>query len=54
MRAKNPHAVALGRAGGLASARKRAEPAYAPTRRRVAQIAANARWAKWRAAKQQR
>ena len=43
---KNPAAVALGRKGGLKSARARMEKIPESERRRIASAAARARWAK--------
>jgi hypothetical protein len=43
---KNPHAVALGRIGGLKGGKARAEALTASERRRIARKAALARWAK--------
>lgn len=43
---KNPHAVALGRLGGLKGGRARAEKLSAEERSRIAKIAAMARWDK--------
>ena len=43
---KNPHAVALGRKGGLKGGVARAEKLSAEQRRRIAQAAAQARWQK--------
>lgn len=57
-RKKNPHAVALGRLGGLAAAGAGARAKYAamtPEARRIlARKAARARWAKVRAEKKRR
>lgn len=44
LKGKNRSAVALGRLGGLASARARMSPAYTALRYRVSQIAAKASW----------
>jgi hypothetical protein len=43
---KNPHAVALGRLGGLKGGRARAERLTAEQRKEVAQKAAKIRWSK--------
>lgn len=43
---KNPHAVALGRLGGLKGGRVRAERLTANQRQEIAQKAASARWGK--------
>jgi hypothetical protein len=43
---KNPHAVALGRSGGLKGGHARAKSLTAEQRRASAQKAVNARWAK--------
>ncbi len=43
---KNPHAVALGRMGGLKGGRARADKLSAEERRKIAQKAANSRWNK--------
>lgn len=43
---KNPAAVALGRKGGLKSAQGRMEKIPEAERRRIASVAARARWAK--------
>jgi hypothetical protein len=43
---KNPHAVALGRLGGLKGGKARAEKLTPEERRKIAQKAAEARWAK--------
>ena len=43
---KNPHAVALGRLGGLKGGKARAAKLSASTRRRIAKKAAEARWEK--------
>jgi hypothetical protein len=43
---KNPAAVALGRKGGLRSAAARMEKIAPTERRRIASVAARARWAK--------
>jgi hypothetical protein len=43
-RRKNPHAMALGRLGGLKGGRARAEKLSAPRRREIARRAAEARW----------
>lgn len=42
---KNPHAVALGRLGGLKGGKARAKKMTAEQRREVAKKAAQARWA---------
>lgn len=47
-RRKNPAAVALGRKGGLKSAKARMEKIPQAERRRIASDAARARWAKER------
>jgi hypothetical protein len=44
--AKNPHAQALGKLGGLKGGKARAEKLSAEARREIAQRAAQARWAK--------
>jgi pyruvate-formate lyase-activating enzyme len=44
--AKNPHAAALGRLGGVKGGRARAEALTATQRRRIASRAARARWGK--------
>jgi hypothetical protein len=44
--AKNPHAAALGRLGGLKGGRARAQMLSAKRRREIASKAAKARWAK--------
>ena len=41
---KNPHAVALGRLGGLKGGKARAEKLSAPKRKAIARKAARARW----------
>jgi len=43
---KNPHAVALGRLGGLKGGKARAEKLSAKKRSEIAQMAAKARWKK--------
>lgn len=43
---KNPHAVALGRLGGLKGGRARAEKLSERKRRTIAQKAAKARWSR--------
>ena len=43
---KNPHAVALGRMGGLKGGKARAEKLTAYERTEIAKKAANARWSK--------
>lgn len=43
---KNPHAVALGRLGGLKGGRARANKISAKQRKDIAQKAAKARWSK--------
>jgi hypothetical protein len=43
---KNPHAQALGRAGGLASAKTRNERLSPTKRKAIAKKAAKARWSK--------
>ena len=43
---KNPHAVALGRLGGLKGGKARAESLTEEQRREIAQLAAQARWKK--------
>ena len=43
---KNPHAVALGRMGGLKGGKARAEKLSAYERTQIAKKAANARWSK--------
>jgi len=43
---KNPHAVALGRLGGLKGGKARAEKLSAKKRSEIAKKAAKARWAK--------
>ena len=43
---KNPHAVALGRLGGLKGGKARAEKLTASQRRKIAIKAAHARWKK--------
>jgi hypothetical protein len=43
-RRKNPHAMALGRLGGLKGGRARAEKLSARRRREIARQAAHARW----------
>jgi hypothetical protein len=47
---KNPHAMALGRLGGLKGGRARAEKLSARRRREIARKAAEARWRQARAA----
>lgn len=42
---KNPHAVALGRLGGIKGGKARARRMTAEERKRTARAAANARWA---------
>ena len=42
---KNPHAVALGRRGGIKGGKARAEKLSPEERKRIAQKAAAARWA---------
>jgi hypothetical protein len=49
-RQKNPHAMALGRLGGLKGGRARAEKLSARRRRQIARLAAQARWRQTRAA----
>ena len=44
--AKNPHAVALGRLGGLKGGKARAKSLSAKKRREIAKKAAEARWGK--------
>jgi hypothetical protein len=44
--AKNPHAVALGRMGGLKGGKARAEKLSPRKRKQIAKKAAQARWAK--------
>ena len=44
LRRKNPHAMALGRLGGLKGGRARATKLSARRRRDIARLAANARW----------
>jgi hypothetical protein len=44
--AKNPHAVALGRRGGVKGGKARAAALTAAERRRIARKAAEARWGK--------
>jgi hypothetical protein len=46
MKRKNPHAVALGRRGGLKGGRARADKLSAEERRQSAKTAAKARWQK--------
>jgi hypothetical protein len=41
---KNPHAVALGRLGGKKGGRARAEKLSSSRRRKIASLAAKARW----------
>lgn len=41
---KNPHAVALGRLGGLKGGKARAEKLSKAKRRKIAMLAAKARW----------
>jgi hypothetical protein len=43
-RAKNPHAMALGRLGGLKGGRARAEKLSPRRRRQIARLAAETRW----------
>jgi len=43
---KNPHAVALGRLGGLKGGRARASKLTSEQRKEIAKRAANARWGK--------
>jgi len=43
-KSKNPHAMALGKLGGLKGGRARAEKLSARRRREIARQAANARW----------
>jgi hypothetical protein len=43
---KNPHAVALGRLGGLRGGRARAERMTSERRREIARVAARSRWNK--------
>lgn len=43
---KNPHAVALGRRGGLKGGKARAASMTAEQRSHIAKLAARARWAK--------
>jgi len=43
---RNPHAVALGRLGGLKGGKARAERLSAKKRRQIAKKAAEARWTK--------
>lgn len=43
---KNPHAVALGRRGGLKGGKARAASMTAEERSHIARLAAKARWAK--------
>ena len=43
---KNPHAVALGRMGGMKGGKARAESLSARTRKKIAKKAALARWQK--------
>ena len=43
---KNPHAVALGRLGGLKGGKARAEKLTTEQRKEIAQKAARARWGK--------
>ena len=45
-RKKNPHAVALGRKGGLAGGTARAKALSPEARARIAKTAAQARWGK--------
>ena len=45
---KNPHAVALGRLGGLKGGKARASKLTAEQRKEIARSAANARWTKKR------
>ena len=45
---KNPHAVALGRLGGLKGGKSRAEKLSAEERRKLATDAAKARWKSYR------
>lgn len=44
---KNPHAVALGRLGGLKGGKARAEKLSAEQRQKLATSAANARWKRY-------
>ncbi|MFP5261071.1 MAG: histone H1 [Blastocatellia bacterium] len=44
--AKNPHAVALGRMGGLKGGKARAEKLSARRKKQIAKKAAEARWSK--------
>lgn len=50
---KNPHAVALGRRGGKATAKVRAERIPAARRSEIGRIAAQARWDAYKALKTQ-
>ncbi len=43
---KNPHAVALGRLGGLKGGKARAQKLSAEKRKQIARAAARARWSK--------
>ncbi|OLC36107.1 MAG: hypothetical protein AUG08_01190 [Acidobacteria bacterium 13_1_20CM_2_55_15] len=43
---KNPHAVALGRMGGMKGGKARAEKLSPRSRKRIAKLAAAARWKK--------
>ena len=45
-KSKNPHAVALGRLGGLKGGKARAEKLSAKKRKQIARDAARARWSK--------
>ena len=45
-REKNPHAVALGRLGGLKGGKARLEKLTPDQRKEIAKLAANARWRK--------
>jgi hypothetical protein len=47
--AKNPHAVALGRMGGMVGGKNRAAKLTAERKREIASLAARARWKKERA-----
>jgi hypothetical protein len=51
---KNPHAVALGRLGGLKGGKARTAKLTAEERRELARKAVNARWAKVREKAQQK
>lgn len=44
---KNPHAVALGRLGGLKGGKARKEKLTPEQRKEIAQVAAQARWKKY-------